>query len=299
MAGHITIHHFHMPLGRAGLINNVIQLPCCCHAASAAEDIASPCFRGRGALNSSEESPKFCVTAGAEPAAAAAAAADVSAGDDLADIRAGLAVVQLPSCMDDPSSLGNAAMARLKRTAEKVGAALTYQVIAPLRLLLLDLCGKSDKAWGADIHMQDEVGERCGVLRVGKTFCAAPRTVSAVRGLLFGVTTWWEACNSAAAAHMVEVLSPASPRCGHHSNAGYCMGVSRCSIKLPHKLLPAGRLVDYGTGRQCPHNSQHVPVSSCRRVRRRPSLRCHGQIWRHWDRNRPTQNRRCHLCNNE
>ncbi len=91
--------------------------------------------------------------------------------------------------------------------------------------------------------MQDEVGERCGVLHIGKTFCAAPRTVSAVRGLLFGVTTCWEACNSAAAAHAVEVLSPASPRCGHHSNAGHCMGVSRCSIKLPHKLLPAGSVV--------------------------------------------------------
>lgn len=74
-----------------------------------------------------------------------------SAGDDLADIRAALAVVQLPSCMDDPQSLGNAAMARLKRTAEKVGAALTYQVIAPLRLLLLELCRESDKAWGAGI----------------------------------------------------------------------------------------------------------------------------------------------------
>lgn len=48
--------------------------------------------------------------------------------DSLADIRAALAVVQLPPCSDDPHSTANTAIARIKRTADKVGAVLTYQV---------------------------------------------------------------------------------------------------------------------------------------------------------------------------
>ena len=56
------------------------------------------------------------------------AAALPEQGEALADLRAALAVVRLPACGAGPNNAGDAAVQRLKRTADKVGAVLAYQV---------------------------------------------------------------------------------------------------------------------------------------------------------------------------